>query len=203
MLIPPFRGLIQKTPGGVPLFSLSETGSEIVPGLVKFDGTHVQIDVSNIAATSGKLVVELLNQDGDTGSNLTVTNFVDAIDPDGTPGSSVNPAITPVNPGAATILDSYLATNNAQLLLSNVSVDKVTGKYTADLRVQNVGTTTLSQNLAVLLTSLPTGVTVANSSGIHPAGSPYLNFNTAIQPGGLAGGAISDAVRVITVGSLI
>jgi hypothetical protein len=69
--------------------------------------------------------------------------------------------------------------------------------YTADLRVQNIGTTTLSQNLAVLLTSLPTGVTVANSSGTHPAGSPYLNFNPAIAPGGLAGGAISDAVRVV------
>jgi RHS repeat-associated protein len=184
-------------PGGVPLFSLSETGSEIIPGLVKFDGTHVQIDVSNVTATSGKLVVQLLNQDGDSGSNVTVTNFVDAIDPNGTRGTSVNPAITPVTPGAAKILDSYMATNNAQLLLSNVSLDKATGKYTADLRVQNVGTTTLSQNLAVLLTNLPTGVTVANSSGTHPAGSAYLNFDTAIAPGGLAGGAISDAVRVV------
>jgi RHS repeat-associated protein len=183
--------------GGVPLFSLSETGSEIIPGLVKFDGTHVQIDVSNVAATNGKLVIQLLNQDGDSGSNLTVTNFVDSIDPNGTRGSSVSPAVTPVTPGAATILDSYMATNSAQLLLSNVSLDKVTGKYTADLRVQNVGTSTLSQNLAVLLTSLPTGVTVANSSGTHPAGSPYLNFNTAIQPGGLSGGAISDAIRVV------
>jgi RHS repeat-associated protein len=184
-------------PGGTPLFSLSETGSEIIPGLVKFDGTHVQIDVSNIAATSGKLVVQLLNQDGDTGSNLTVTNLVDNIDPNGIAGTSVSPAIQPVNPGAAKILDSYLATNNAQLLLSNVSLDKATGKYTADLRVQNVGTTTLSQNLVVLLTGLPTGVTVANSSGIHPAGAAYLNFDTAIAPGGLAGGAISDAMRVV------
>jgi RHS repeat-associated protein len=184
-------------PGGVPLFSLSETGSEIIPGLVKFDGTHVQIDVSNIAATSGKLVVQLLNQDGDSGSNLTLTNFVDNIDPNGIPGNSVSPAIIPVTPGAAKILDSYLATNSAQLLLSNVSVDKVTGKYTADLRVQNVGTSTLSQNLAVLLAGLPAGVTVANSSGIHPAGSPYLNFDTAIAPGGLAGGGISDAIRVV------
>jgi RHS repeat-associated protein len=184
-------------PGGVPLFSLSETGSEIIPGLVKFDGTHVQIDVSNVAATSGKLVIQLLNQDGDSGTNLTLTNFVDAIDPTGTPGTSVSPAITPVTPGAATILDSYLATSTAQLLLSNVSLDKATGKYTADLRVQNVGTTTLSQNLAVLLTQLPAGVTVANGSGTHPTGAPYLNFNTAIAPGGLSGGAISDAIRVV------
>ena len=184
-------------PGGVPLFSLSETGSEIIPGLVKFDGTHVQIDVSNVAATSGKLVVQMLNQDGDSGSKLTVTNFVDTIDPDGTPGTSVSPAIAPVTPGVAKILDSYMATSTAQILLSNVSLDKVTGKYTADLRVQNVGTTTLSQNLAVLLTGLPTGVTVANSSGTHPAGSAYLNFDTAIAPGGLAGGATSNAIRVV------
>ena len=184
-------------PGGVPLFSLSETGAEIIPGLVKFDGTHVQIDVSNVAGTSGKLVFQLLNQDGDSGSNLTVTNFVDSIDPNGNPGTSVSPAIAPVTPGAAKILDSYMATSSAQILLSNVSLDQATGKYTADLRVQNVGTTTLSQNLAVLLTGLPAGVTVANSSGIHPAGSAYLNFDTAIQPGGLAGGAISDALRVV------
>jgi RHS repeat-associated protein len=184
-------------PGGTPLFSLSETGSEIIPGLVKFDGTHVQIDVSNVSATNGKLVLQLLNLDGDSGSNLTVTNFVDSIDPTGIPGTSVSPAITPVTPGAATVLDSYLATTTAQLLLSNVSLDKATGKYTADLRVQNIGTTTLSQNLAVLLTQLPTGVTVANSSGTHPTGSPYLNFNTAIQPGGLSGGAISDVLRVV------
>jgi membrane-associated phospholipid phosphatase len=46
-------------PGGVPLFSLSETGAEIIPGLVKFDGTHVQIDVSSVAATNGKLVLQL------------------------------------------------------------------------------------------------------------------------------------------------
>jgi membrane-associated phospholipid phosphatase len=184
-------------PGGVPLFSLSETGSEIIPGLVKFDGTHVQIDVSNVTGTSGKLVFQLLNQDGDSGSNLTVTNFVDSIDPTGTKGTSISPAIVPVTPGAATVLDSYMATTTAQLLLSNVSLDKTTGKYTADLRVQNVGTSTLSQNLAVLLTQLPAGVTVANSSGTHPAGSPYLNFSTAIAPGGLSGGAISDAVRVV------
>ncbi len=97
-------------PAGTPLFSLSETGSEIIPGLVKFDGTHVQIDVSNISETSGKLIVQLLNQDGDTGSKLTVTNFTDTLDPAGTPGTSVSPAVTPVAPGAATVLDSYLAT---------------------------------------------------------------------------------------------
>jgi RHS repeat-associated protein len=183
-------------PGGTPLFSLSETGAEIIPGLVKFDGTHVQIDVSNVAATNGKLVLQLLNLDGDTGSNVTVTNFVNAIDPDGTPGNSVSPAVAPVAPGAAKVLDSYLATNNAQILLSNVSLDKNTGKYTAELRVQNVGTTTLSRNLAILLTGLPSGVSVANGSGTHPGGSPYLNFDPTIPTGGLGAGAISDALRV-------
>ena len=183
-------------PGGVPLFSLSESGSEIIPGLVKFDGTHVSIDVSNVVGTNGKLVVQLLNQDGDAGTKLSLTNFTDILDPNGTAGTSVSPAVTPVAPGAATGLDSYMATTNAQLLLSNVSLDQATGKYTAELRVQNVGTTPLSQNLAVLLTGLPSGVTVANSSGNHPTGAPYLNFKTAISPNGLAGGAISNALRV-------
>jgi hypothetical protein len=185
-------------PGGVPLFSLSETGIETVPGLVKFDGTHVQIDVSNVAATHGKLVVQVLNQDGDSGSNLRLTNFSDTLAPLGTPGTSVGGiSTTQVAPGTSVVLDSYLGTANAQLLMSNVSFDKNTGQYTADLRVQNIGTTTLSHNMAVLLTGLPTGVTVANASGIHPAGSPYLNFDTAIKAEGLAGGMISDAVSVV------
>jgi YD repeat-containing protein len=94
------------------------------------------------------------------------------------------------------VLDGYLGTANGQLLLSDVSFDKATGKYSADLRVKNVGNTVLSRNLAVLLSELPAGVTVGNASGIHAAGSAYLNFATAIQAGGLAAGAISGAIRV-------
>jgi YD repeat-containing protein len=104
--------------------------------------------------------------------------------------------VTPVNPGAGVVLDGYLGTTNGQLLLSDVSFDRSTGKYSADLRVKNVGSTVLSRNLAVLLSELPAGVTVGNASGIHAAGSAYLNFATAIQAGGLAAGAISGAIRV-------
>jgi hypothetical protein len=77
-----------------------------------------------------------------------------------------------------------------------VSFDRTTGKYYAELRVKNIGTGNLSRNLAVLLTDLPAGVTVGNGSGTHPAGSTYLNFATAIQPGGLGAGEISGAIRL-------
>jgi RHS repeat-associated protein len=89
-----------------------------------------------------------------------------------------------------------LGTANGQLLLSEVSFDRSTGKYSADLRVKNVGSSVLSRNLAVLLSELPAGVTVANASGIHAAGSAYLNFAPVIQSGGLGSGAISGAIRV-------
>jgi RHS repeat-associated protein len=183
-------------PGSLPVFAYGESGTDTIPGLVQFDGTHVKIDVSGVDATAGRLVVQLLNQDGDSRGNVKVTNFVDRLDPQGTFGQAVSPYVAPVNPGTGVVLDGYLGTTSGQLLLSDVSFDRNTGKYSADLRVKNVGSTVLSRNLAVLLSELPAGVTVANASGIHAAGSAYLNFATAIQAGGLAAGAISGAIRV-------
>jgi RHS repeat-associated protein len=183
-------------PGGLPVFAYGESGTDTIPGLVQFDGSHVKIDVSGVNAAAGKLVVQLLNQDGDGRGNIQVTNFVDRVDAQAVPGKAVSPYVAPATPGAAVVLDGYLGTTNGQLLLSDVSFDKATGKYSADLRVKNVGSTVLSRNLAVLLSELPAGVTVGNASGIHAAGSAYLNFATAIQAGGLAGGAISGAIRV-------
>jgi hypothetical protein len=152
--------------------------------LVQFDGSHVKIDVSGVTAATGKLVVQLLNQDSDGRGKVQVTNFVDRVDATGTPGKAVSPYVTPVNPGAGVVLDGYLGTTNGQLLLSDVSFDRSIGKYSADLRVKNVGSGNLSRNLAVLLSELPAGVTVSNASGIHPAGSAYLNFATTIPSGG-------------------
>jgi YD repeat-containing protein len=183
-------------PGNLPVFAYGESGTDTIPGLVQFDGTHVKIDVSGVNVAAGKLVVQLLNQDSDGSGNVKVTNFVDRLDAQGTPGKAVIPYVAPVNPGAAVVLDGYLGTTNGQLLLSDVSFDKSTGKYSANLRVKNLGSTVLSRNLAVLLSELPAGVTVSNASGIHAAGSAYLNFATAIQAGGLAAGAISGAIRV-------
>jgi YD repeat-containing protein len=183
-------------PGSLPVFAYGESATDTIPGLVQFDGSHVKIDVSGVNAAAGRLVVQLLNQDSDGRGNIKVTNFVDRVDATGTPGKAVSPYVAPVTPGAAVVLDGYLGTANGQLLLSDVSFDKATGKYSADLRVKNVGNTVLSRNLAVLLSELPAGVTVGNASGIHAAGSAYLNFATAIQAGGLAAGAISGAIRV-------
>jgi hypothetical protein len=59
--------------------------------------------------------------------------------------------------GAAKILDSYLATNGAQLLLlepMSVSI-KLRGKYTADLRPKCGDKYFCPQNLTVLLAGLP------------------------------------------------
>jgi RHS repeat-associated protein len=182
-------------PGSLPVFAYGESGTDTIPGLVQFDGSHVKIDVSGVNASAGRLVVQLLNQDSDGRGNIKVTNFVDRLDAQALPGKAVSPYVAPVTPGAAVVLDGYLGIANGQLLLSDVSFDRTTGKYSADLRVKNVGSTVLSRNLAVLLSDLPAGVTVGNASGIHAAGSAYLNFATAIQAGGLAAGAISGAIR--------
>ena len=179
-----------------PIFTLTETGVQYQPGVVKYDGSHVQIDVSSLPVTTSPVLFQLLNGDSDNRSNITITNFTDILDPNGTSSPTIPNTTKYVTPGASVGLDSYLSTTNAKLIFNNISFNASTGQYTADLQVKNTGSTPLSNQLAVLLTSLPNGVTVNGASGIQAAGSPYINFAPAIATSGLASGAISDTITV-------
>jgi hypothetical protein len=82
------------------------------------------------------------------------------------------------------------------LLVSNVSLDSTTGKYVADLQVENTGTTNLARNLAILFPDLPAGVNLVNKSGTDGSGIPYLNFQNAIAFGGLLPSQKSALIRI-------
>jgi hypothetical protein len=71
-----------------------------------------------------------------------------------------------------------------------------TGKYLADLQIQNTGTTNLTRNLAVLLPNLPAGVNLLDKSGTNSSGIPYLNFHNAIEIGGLLPTQKSALIRI-------
>jgi YD repeat-containing protein len=183
---------------GTALFSLSGTQVEFTPGLVSYDGQRVQIDLTHLGdKTSGKLIFQLINNDGDTNSVVQVQNLTNTVDPDGVSSSVFPTQINRATPGSALAVDTFRTTLDAKLLVTNVNLDTATGRYTADLQVRNIGTTVISRQLAVLLTNLPAGVSLLNRSGLHPAGSPYINLTNAIQPGGLAPGAISDQVQIV------
>jgi RHS repeat-associated protein len=194
----PSQTLLDGGEAGTALFSLSGTQAEYRPGLVRFDGRHVSIDVSSLpAGTTGNLVFQLLNLDGDTGSSVQVRNLSNTVDVTGTP-SPIFPVVNQrAIAGPAVSLDSYLSNPDAKVLLSNVHLEPTTGRLLADLRVQNIGSAPISSKMAVLFLNLPNGVSLLNASGTHAAGSPYLNLKSTFVDGDLKAGATSGAMQVV------
>jgi RHS repeat-associated protein len=190
--------LLDKGISGTALFTLIGDKAEYAKGIVRYDGTHVKIDLSKVpnAPANGKLVFQLLNGDSDTGSTVNINNISQSLNPNGTADNFINIPTTRVVSGGAVDLTTYSPTNNAKLLLTNTRLDAVTGKYTADLQVQNIGTTALPRQLALQFSDLPPGVTLDGASGSDATGVAYLNLKTAIPAGGLGVGEVSTTIQV-------
>jgi Dockerin type I domain len=182
---------------GSSLFAITDTAIETAKGLVSYQGSHVQIDVGSLTNyTDAELVFQLINADRDTGSTVSIQNLTETLQPDLTAGTLIPTPLPLVNVGNAIDLTGYTATTGAKLLVSNVSIDSTTGKYVADLQVENTGSTNLPRNLAVLFPNLPAGVTLVNKSGTNSSGVPYLNFQNAIEFGGIVPSQESALIRV-------
>jgi RHS repeat-associated protein len=190
--------LLDKGVSGTALFTLIGDKAEFAKGIVRYNGTHVKIDLSKVpnAPANGELVFQLLNGDRDTGSTVNINNITQSLNPSGTPDTFINIPTPYATIGGAVDLTGYTPNLNAKLLITNARFDAVTGKYTADLQVQNIGTTALPRQLAVLFQGLPTGVSLDAASGSDATGVPYLNLKTAIQAGGLSRGEVSTAIQV-------
>ena len=195
----PSQTLLDGGEPGTAVFSLAGQSAEYIPGRVAFNGSTVTIDVSSLGnRTQGALIFQLVNNDGDAKSTVRLSNLTNVVDPNGVSGTIVPPTIQRGSrAGAIADFTDYRPTANAEFLVSNVHLDAATGKYVADLKIRNTGNTPLSRNLAVLFPDLPSGVTLVGASGIHPAGSPYLNLSTLLPPGDLAPGLISPTIQVV------
>jgi hypothetical protein len=89
----PAQTLLDGGRPGSPVFALAEGQAEYPAGLVRFDGRFVELDVTSLAAqSSGLLVVQLINGDGDTGSAVDVRNT----------GSALGRKVVAVFPGLPT-----------------------------------------------------------------------------------------------------
>ena len=193
----PSQTLLDRGEPGTALFSLSGNTAEFTPGLVRFNGKTVEIDLSSLAdQTNGLLVFQLLNTDADSGSVVRVQSLSNVVDSEGVPSPVFPTVVNRANVGNALSLDRFNSTQDVAVMLSNVHLDSTSGRYIADLQVQNTGTTTISRKLAVLFTNLPDSVELVNASGVHPAGSPYINISNAISSD-LAPGAKSLPVQII------
>lgn len=192
----PSKTLLDRGVRGTSLFTLRESGAEFVPGLVRFDGRTVEIDVSGVTGTTeGALRFELLSGDGDTGSRVVIGAVVNAIDPTGTPGEDLDLDDVAVEPGAPISTVELAATDRLRPLVSNVRFNPATDDFEFDLALRNEGDAT-GRQVVVTFPGLPAGVTLANASGQTAAGVPYISFVNAIPNGGLQTGDVSSAVHV-------
>jgi RHS repeat-associated protein len=185
---------------GTPLFALPSQGpAEFLPGLVRFDGSVVQIDATSLSTANGpangQLVFQLVNGDGAAGSSVQVQNIADTVDPSRQASPVYQPGPDVIVPaGPALSLPALTAGSGATVLVSNVRVDAAKGTYTAELRLRNDGGAPLARDVAVVFPGLPAGVQLVSPSGADATGAPYLNLHGAIPPGGLTAGTTSEAV---------
>ena len=187
---------------GTPVFSLTSDAADFTPGLVTYDGQFVEIDLTSLGAeTEGTLVFQLLNQDGDTGSRIHISQLTNTVDSDGTEALRFEDPDTVVTLGGELALETLSASTAIEPVFSQIRFNPETGDYTAQLQLRNTGDTSISRQTAVVFDSLPDGVSLDTVSGIDGDGNPYANLYNAIRPGGLAAGALSDAVE-ITVSNL-
>ena len=70
--------------------------------------------------------------------------------------------------------------------ISGLVRNRATGLFGGTITLTNTGSTTWTGQLQVVLSNLPTGVTLANAAGTTSSGNPYLLVN--LPAGGLAPG---------------
>jgi len=186
--------LLDRGTPGTSLFSLSGDQAEFPPGLVTFDGQSVKIDVTSLPhLAEGRLLFQLLNLDGDTGSQVAISNVQSALDANGAATAAFPLRSNLVNAGGPLDASTLAPAVGVDLQLQNSRFDSATGRYTAELRLHN-GPTAFGRTAAVALRGLPAGVTLVHASGTDAGGDPYLNLTPAVRSGGLGANAASQAV---------
>ena len=152
---------------GTAVFSLIGDQAEFVPGLSKYDGQTLWLDVTSLGdRTDALLLFQLINTDRDTATRIDADpTILNVVDPQGVSAPLLTMSAPAFDPGSA--LDLVTLAENAALTLnvSNVRADATTGRYRAELTVQNTGAG-IGRQIAVVLTGLPAGVNVANPGAV-------------------------------------
>ena len=192
----PTRTLLDGGESGTPLFSLNAMGqSDYLPGLVRFNGTRLDVDLSGLPQSDGVLRFQMIGGDQDTGSFVQVSNLTNEVDPAGSVQSLFPIQVPRSAAGDALQLGGLNPNENIEVVLGLPALDTSTGKYSADLRVRS-DQGIESRQVAGVLRGLPDGVQLEDVSGVDGEGNPYISFANAIGPSGLAAGVLSNPVRV-------
>ncbi len=192
----PTNTLLDRGTGGTAIFTLTGTKAEFATGRVQWDGSILQIDLSDFAAKdTGILKLQLLNSDGDSQTSVAFQPIANEIDSLGSLGPIFSETSTLVLPGAGLNLASLTQDINVSVQASNVRFSENSKRYEAELRVATQQFS-IGRNVAVAFPGLPAGVTLRNASGTTATGEPYINIKSAIPNGGLGQNSWSNAVSV-------
>jgi RHS repeat-associated protein len=193
----PNQTLLDGGEAGGAFFSLTGTKANFTPGLVTFNGSTVEVDLTKLQnKTNGVLRFQLVNIDGDSGSRVTLKNFSNEVDLEGSASPVFSREVNRAIAGEVMNLTSLSANSDLKLQLSRMSLDTATGTYKTDVQVKNEGVP-VGRQMALKFVGLPVGVQILNASGVDASGNPYINLRNAIQPGGLDRGAVTDAVQIV------
>lgn len=179
---------------GSSLFTLRGAQPTVHNGLVQWDGSHLSIDLSQIAAETLELRLQLLNPDADSGSKVTIIPVSNLIDPLGVPRSPGTLRSPPTLPAAAvTNLASFISMPTLSIELENPIYNQATGRFTAEVRLANNTAAPLTNGIV----RLPgvSAANVVNASGVIGT-VPYWNFASVIGAAGVAPGAKSGWLKI-------
>ena len=192
----PTQTILDRGTPGTALFTLAGDTADFPPGLVRFDGTSVEIDVTSLGEhTDGLLLFQLLNSDTDERSIVTITDVSSVVDPDGDQGPVFPTRDDLATTGEPLELSQLTQSSDVTASLRNLRFDASSGNYTAEFQVVNNGPQ-LGRRIVLLFDNLPVGVDLVNPSGLDTNGNPYVSFRNAIDAGGLQTGASSRPIEL-------
>jgi hypothetical protein len=188
--------LIDRGVKGTSLFALSPRHTETAPGLSRWDGRILEIDLSSITDVEfGQLRIQLINGDSTTNSNVVVRPLSNFIDTERQPSQRSAVGNDPTLPSTEMDLTRLNEVTEIDATSENVRFDSSTGQLVLSLGFTNRGAA-IGRELAVVFPGLPAGVVLQNASGVDHEGAPYINIHDAIPSGGLGTNDVSRMVEI-------
>jgi RHS repeat-associated protein len=197
--------LLDRGEEGTTLFTLAGERAEFTPGVVRWDGSILEIDLTAIGTLfeTAELRFQLLNNDSDLGSRVEITPLANEVTLDDYSRVEFATDNDSAAIGGPLNLASLSTAPDIEVLVENVRLDPITLRYKADLRLRNKGAA-VGRDVAAIFRGLfqvpgQLIVAVEGASGTatdRAFPEPYINFRNAIPSGGLRAGMTSDPITV-------
>lgn len=181
----PSRALLKRSDGNRSLLTIAGDQAEYEPGLIRFDGTTVEVDLSSLAGrTEIALVAQWINSDDDLGSSARLSQIAIDEEPDAPTKPRLDLESFSVPAGDLVNLSNYAVEPKMTGVVTDVRFDPNTDIYHAKLHVQTSDVTS-GRRVVVSLPGLDPDIEVLSVSGFDSSGAPYINVAPAILSGGL------------------